>query len=284
MGEYRNILVAYDGSDSSRNALEQAKKISKGNGCGVAAVIVVNQRTGSSESPEGEHRDELASGPQAKLVAELEKTIKGCTEIRTVQLEGSIYEAIIDVARSRNSDLIVMGRRGITGLERVFMGSVTARVIGYSPVDVLVVPHDATISLENVLLATDGSRYSNLAAEKALNIARSYRARLKAVSVIDVPAEFFATAPDIAEKLNERARNIVEPIKREANVLSIEADVFVRSGITHEQIVRLADEVGAGLILVGSHGKTGLERFLMGSVTEKVIGSARCPVLVVKSG
>lgn len=156
------------------------------------------------------------------------------------------------------------------------------RVIGYSPIDVLVVPLTAEIGWKKILLATDGSKYSKAAAERAIDFAGEYGGELRVVSVVDVPAEFYGEAPDAVEDLINKAKGYAEDVKRQAESSGIKAETFVREGEAYRVIIDVARESGAGIIVMGSHGRTGLKRLLMGSVTEKVIGHAPCPVLVVK--
>jgi len=283
VGEYKNILVAYDGSDVSNNALEQAVGFAREKGSNVVAVTVTTQYESMLEMSGTNYGDNefLETGAEALAFSSSEE--EGYTLIRSAKMEGSTHEAIIDVARARGSDLIVMGRSGLTGLERLLMGSVTARVIGHSPIDVLVMPPASVIEVENILIATDGSSYSELAAKRALNVAHSYGAKLNVVTVIDVPAEFYANDPILAEKLRTKARGLVEPIGQKAQETGVDVDLFIKEGITHEEIVILASNIGASFIIVGSHGKTGIDRLLMGSVTERIIGNSSKPVLVVKS-
>ena len=108
--------------------------------------------------------------------------------------------------RQKNCDLIVMGRKGRHRIERALVGSVTARVIGHSRKDVLVVPDKTAIGWKTILLATDGSIYSKAAADKAIDLAKFYGGKLKVVSGVDVPSEFYAEAPDAVEDLTKKGR------------------------------------------------------------------------------
>jgi nucleotide-binding universal stress UspA family protein len=164
----------------------------------------------------------------------------------------------------------------------MMVGSVTARVIGHSPVDVLVVPLGTAIGWKTVLVATDGSVNSSAAAAKAVDFAVSYGGRVVALSVLDVPDEFYAEAPAVVDQLIEKARGYVEAVADLAARAGVVCTEAVREGASAAAIVQLAKEEGAGVIVMGSHGRTGLARLLMGSVTEKVIGHASCPVLVVR--
>jgi nucleotide-binding universal stress UspA family protein len=283
MGRYKKILVAFDGSESSRNALLQAFRLANDEKCWITVVSVVPPYEGELELVGVKDIRTALRKPcedalsEAGKLADKEKAL-----IKTVCEEGAVYERIIDLADAENCDVIVLGRRGLHGLGRAFMGSVTARVIGHSQKDVLVVPEGASIGWKNILLATDGSRYSSAATEKALDFAKSYGGDLKVISVVDVPSEFYAEAPVVYEKLAAKAKEFVAGASESAKKSGINASGLVGEGAAHEVITETAKKEKADLIIMGSHGRTGIKRLLMGSVTEKVIGYAHCPVLVVK--
>ena len=161
------------------------------------------------------------------------------------------------------------------------MGSVTAGVIAHSSRDVLVIPKDTTLGWENILLPTDGSKYSAISSNKAIELAKSYGSNLTAVSIVDVTDEFYTEAPDAVEELIRKAKQFVEDIQKRANGLNI--NTLVQEGETYEVITDLAREFMSNVIVMGSHGRTGVKRFLIGNVAEKVIGYAPCPVLIAKT-
>lgn len=280
---YKNILVPLDGSESSKNALNQAIKLAKKENSKIAAVKVIPSYEGEMEISLAPDIEESIRKPAEKILEEADRMADAeGISIDTILEKGIVHDEIINVARLRNCDLIVMGRSGLSALARAFMGSVTAKVIGYSPIDVLVVPKNAVLKWQSILLATDGSKYSEAATERILDIAQTYGGELKVVSVVDVPDEAYAEVPDVIDKMAEGARDIVKSVKDRAEVLSIKTAVFVKEGDASKQIIDTANELGVGMICMGSYGRTGLKRLLMGSVTEKVIGHATCPVLVVK--
>jgi nucleotide-binding universal stress UspA family protein len=284
MGIYRKILVAVDGSPTSLHALEESFKLAQNEGSWITVVSVIPPYTGDLDLV-------AVGGVMAAMRRPCEEALRKAQElaekqralIKTVCEEGEPHERIIDLAQAENCDLIVIGRRGLKRLERVLVGSVTARVIGYSPIDVLVVTRDTNVGFKKVLIATDGSRYSELAKKRAIDFAGSYGGELVAVSAVDVPSELYAESPKTVEELVKKARSYVEAIKNEAGKTGIKTEVIVREGEAYRVITDTARETGANIIVMGSHGRTGLKRLLMGSVTEKVIGHTPCPVLVVKS-
>jgi nucleotide-binding universal stress UspA family protein len=284
MGKYRKILVPFDGSVSSQNALKQAIKLSETEKSWIKVLAVVPSYEGDLELVGVANIKAAIEGPTERLLSEAKKLAKeeGATIITNVE-QGEAYERIVDVADTENCDLIVMGRRGIHRIERMLMGSVTSRVIGYTQRDVLVVPRDASIGWKNILLAADGSIYSEAATEHAINFAKFYGGDLTAVSVVDVTEEFYAQAPKMLDKMIEKSKRILEDVKKKAEASNVEIETLVREGEAYEKIVELTNVIKADVIFMGSHGRTGLKKLLMGSVTEKVIGHTPCPVMVVKS-
>jgi len=284
MGKYKKILVAVDGSDSSRNALSQAFRFAVDEKCWITVTSVVPPYDGEIETIGIRDIRAALRKPcedalrDSQKFAEQEHAL-----IKTVCEEGEAHERIVDLADAENCDLIIMGRRGLRPVERLLVGRVTARVIGHSQRDVLVVPLGTSVGWKTILLATDGSKYSAVAAERAIAFAKSYGGELKVLSVVDVPTEFYAEAPQAVDDLIKKAKSYVADIKKQAEAAGVKAETFIGEAEAHQAVLNLAKEQKADMIVIGSHGRTGMRRLLMGSVAEKVIGYAGCPVLVVKS-
>jgi nucleotide-binding universal stress UspA family protein len=283
MGRYRKILVAIDGSESSKHALTESFKLATDEKSWITVVSVTPQYEGDLGAVWINNVKEAMKRPCQVALSEAENMAKKeRVLIKTVCEEGEIYERIVDLADAENCDLIVMGRKGTAGLQKTLVGSVTARVIGHSQRDVLVVPAGASIGWKSILFATDGSKYSENAANKAIDLAKSYGSEMKAISVVDVTEEFMARAPGAVEDLVKKAKEIVEDIKKKASSEGIKTEGIVREGEAYKIIVNVAKKQKVNAVIMGSHGRTGLKRLLMGSVTERVIGHATCPILVVK--
>ena len=142
--------------------------------------------------------------------------------------------------------------------------------------------------LETILLATDGSPASESASEQAIDLAAQVEARLLVVSVVASgrqPSEAAASSPaqpesssDSRDSLAARAQSIVQ----RARAAGAKATYMVWEGEPGEAIVAAADSESADLIIVGSHGRSGVSRFLIGSVSDFVVRHAHCPVMVVR--
>ncbi len=284
MGRYRRILVAVDGSESSKNAFRQACRIALEDKSWLTVITTIPSYEDLFQMPSIQEKVGMALRAEGrKIMAEIKEiAAQEDTYIKTILEEGTPFDTIIDTAEAGNYDLIVMGRFGMKRIEKALMGSVTARVIGNSQRDVLVFPLNTKIGWKNILLATDGSKYSMSATDKAIDVAKSYDGKITAVSVVDVTEEFQTEAPEAVDRLIARAKGFVEEVKKKAETLGVSIEPVVKEGETYNVITELAKKFASDLIVMGSHGRTGIKRLLMGSVTEKVIGYAPCPVLVIR--
>ncbi len=287
----KNILICTDGSEFSRGAVREGLGLVKKTGAKVTAVSVLDF------NPELQ-----ALAPD--LIEKMETEIRNhLDEIREKAKEESIelaaftvlsatpYAEIVKEAEKIGADLIVMGRRGKTGLKKLLIGSVTKRVIGQAPCSVLVVPRDAKLHCRNIFCATDGSVYGDAAAAEAVMIAKRCGAQLTFISVVHAET---ASAFDIvhsqmrhdliAENELRVAESGLKSAREFADKENVRYEGLILAGKPYDVIVSSAREKSADLIVMGSHGRTGLDKLLMGSVAERVVGSAECAVLVVKAG
>jgi len=145
-------------------------------------------------------------------------------------------------------------------------------------------PSRASLPISAVLLATDLSSNSTTAEDEALRLAAGLGARLVAVSVIDpgtlrLPGGRFHARMDQVREERERAAQLLVARARD---LGIPTAFLVWEGAPGEAIVDAADAERADLIVLGSHGRRGVHRTLMGSVSDHVVRHAQCPVVVVR--
>jgi len=282
MANYRKILVAYDGSASARNALAVASHLAKEDKSWIKVLTVLPGYMGDLELVGVSNIKETIEGPGRKLLAEAQEIAdQENVHILTNMTQGEPYDKIVHVADDENCDLIVMGRHGINKLERVLVGSVTARVIGYTQKDVLVVPDGTKLTRKNILLAIDGSPSCETAVDRAIDLAKEQSANLTAMSVVYTNDEYLALAPGIVVDLIGKAKDKLATIAQKAKEAGVEINTMVKEGEAFEAITSFALDSNIDLIVMGSHGRRGLQRLLMGSVTERTIGYAPCPVLIV---
>lgn len=139
--------------------------------------------------------------------------------------------------------------------------------------------------MQKILMAHDGSKSSDKALKKAVELAVNSKASLTVLSV--VPELYLTEFSDedrnrIARTLEEETRLTMEKIRKSLSSKSIEVKTVIRQGDPAEKILETAQKMKVDLIITGSHGKHGAKKFLLGSVSSKVIDYSRCPVMVVK--
>jgi nucleotide-binding universal stress UspA family protein len=268
-GPWKKLLVCTDGSPNSQVAVN--KTLALACLCGSTVfVLQVLQIVPEFECVAPDLMVRLAEEISLQMEAITAQAAAGGVTLKTrICRRVSPFSAILEEIDRLQPDLVLMGRHGKTGPARLMFGSVTARVIGLSPVKVLVVPLRATLGFSRILIASDGSPCSVVAFREALAIARQMRGQLLAISVLPRKKET-GMAEAIMENLHIIAAE--QGVNLESRVLVGEPDAA---------IVEAAQKSRTELMVMGSHGRTGLKRLLLGSVVERVIGRVACPVLVV---
>ena len=265
------LMVCTDASDEGQNAVAITLELARACDSQVFAVQVL-QVAPEFQAVAPDLRAILGKGVQENMAVIKAAADKLRVSLKTVVPEGQLpHAAIVTAAEKIRPDLIIMGRCGKTALARILMGNVTARVIGHSPVNVLVVPRGAALAFQRLLVASDGSTYSEAAWKLGLSMAKQAKSRLIGVAVAPEEGDIIESQAIIRRMLTAASRARV-PFKG-VNPQGVAPD----TGIVQQAIKNEVD-----LIIVGSHGRTGLKKLLMGSVTERVIGQSPCPILVVK--
>lgn len=138
---------------------------------------------------------------------------------------------------------------------------------------------------ERILVPTDGSAATESAIDHAVGLARQYHATLHAVYVVDVGAysSLEAGADVVADELRSEGEAAVEAIAARAADVGVDVETAIETGIVHRAIVDYVADNDIDLVVMGTHGRTGVGRFLLGSVAENVVRTAEAPVLTVRS-
>ncbi|HMB94382.1 MAG TPA: universal stress protein [Rhodothermales bacterium] len=208
-----------------------------------------------------------------------------------VQRHGASPSAVIlDYAQEQDMDLIVMGTQGRRGVDRLLAGSVAEEVVRLSPCPVFTVrtgkdpvPRRA---VRTILVPIDLSEHSRAALRYARDLAASYEAHLEVVHVIEeevMPVVYGldAVAPPTEQVHRQAAEALHNLIAEEVGAEQVATTITV--GHPAAEVLAYAKAHEVDLIVIATHGRTGLKHFLMGSVAEKVVRMAPCPVFTVKS-
>lgn len=292
------VLLATDGSKGAAVAAELVGNIRWPSGTSIEVVRVV-----------GEGGRDLVVGPWpvapvppdleaieiqdalAALVAVAEPLRKLGLRTDHAVLRGRPADALLDLIHRHRPDLVVVGTRGDSELTQALVGSVSAELIDRSPVPVLVARRP---TLERVVVAVDGS---DIASEAVATVRRWPFLAATTILTLSVaqtpvtwwPDELTAGTADARGHDRDAAADVLlehDTIAAEAAVLlrgaGFEAHPEVRSGSPAPTIVAFAKEWDADLVIMGSHGRTGVARLLLGSVARNVLHHAGCSVLVVR--
>jgi nucleotide-binding universal stress UspA family protein len=187
--------------------------------------------------------------------------------------EGYVPESILQKAEKLGADLIVMGSRGLSNIRAFLLGSVSRRVVAHAPCSVLVVKSRVR-SVQKVLMAVDGSDYSRWTADL-----------LQRLGFLKIPQITILTVQPHASVPSETAaaQEIAGRYQQLLSGWGASARSIVAIGHPATQIIKIAKQEGVDLVAVGSRGLHGIEKFLLGSVSETVTKHAACSVLVART-
>lgn len=286
-----DIVVATDGSDPAAAAVDAAIGVAAGTGATLHACTVVNPfPTGQSLADLRKHREE-ADDRVESIAARADEA--GVEAVATVR-EGMPADELLAYVDEVGADMVVLGTHGRGGARRVLLGSVAETVVRTADVPVLVV-HGNGVEPEwgtgsRLLVATDGSDAVAPAERVGVDLAATLGARLTAVSAVDQARALTdagggvltnETIESVRRALTDRATDAVDRALDRAEEAGVDADGEVVDGEPSRAVCGYARDADADLIIVGTHGRTGVRRVVLGSVAERVLRAADRPVLVV---
>jgi nucleotide-binding universal stress UspA family protein len=309
----RNILVPLDFSGFARQALTCAVPMARAYRAKISFVHVVSPAAPLASMPGGtaympativpSQTDNLVKVSQTHLdelaAYLLQEEVRG----RAIVCEGNPAYEVVAAAQSLKADLIVLSNTGRSGLKRVVLGSTAERIVRHAHCPVLTVRRQSSgpamrlLSLETplyperlpwrrILVPLDFSLTSLRALNVAVLLAKQSGARLLLLNVVEPNP--YATGMEGAvlvmpdATIARNAKQQLPQVARRFIPKSVRATSLVARGRAADVIVETAEEKGVDLIVLSTHGHTGLERMLMGSTAEQVVRQAKCPVLVVR--
>ncbi|MGB4336238.1 MAG: universal stress protein [Chromatiaceae bacterium] len=271
--QMKSILFATDGSEFSAGAQRLAIALAKRCGARLTVMTIIlspQDLVGFGTHGLREQMEREAQALLATVVAAAET--EGVPCLTQLVYGDQPHQEIINTALELEPDLIVLGRRGKRGLARLMVGHATAHVAGLAPCPVLMVPRAATLWSHRILLATDGSDHGKAAAQVALDLARDCQLPVTLVS---------ATTRSHGAERKAEAQAALEQLLVALKAAGIEGEAVLADGRPDQVVIETANDRQADLIVVGSHGRGGLGRLLLGSVSERIMGQAQCAVVIV---
>jgi nucleotide-binding universal stress UspA family protein len=295
------ILVATDGSECAGVAIDLVAAVDWPSGSTIHVVEAVAAGVSVFGGPwppippvdTSDFDEDIRTQAIQDLALASERLAAPGRSVEVTAVAGRAADAITSQAEQVKADLIVLGSRGHGALETMLLGSVSSEVVDHAHVPVLVARGP---SMRRVTLAWDGSASAERAAGLLTDWPAFAAAEVHVLSVADVDAPWWARADVVSEEVAAEAYDeAAEPSRRQHEEMAREmADRLAEAGLRAtparrdgdpaEQIVRFAKSQEADLVVLGTRGRTGLKRLLMGSVARNVLLHVHCSVLLVRQG
>lgn len=292
----REVLWPTDLSECAEAALPHAASWCRRHGARLHALHVgaFDERDPFDPAHHVEEPDAMWSRMQAFMEVEVREALARVgaldLEVRTTAVRGDPAKGILRTVDEAGIDLLVMGTHGRSGIRSLLIGSVTEEVLHEAPCPVLAVrrrePEEPPMPPSRVVVPLDFSPYAAPAVRIAREIAAPFHASLLLLHVVEeviVPEFYFPAAPPFLgdARLHEKAERRLREVFLEAGGPTAQVEYHVLEGRAALDIARFAKESGADLIVLPTHGLSGVDRLLLGSTADKVLRRAQCPVFVL---
>jgi nucleotide-binding universal stress UspA family protein len=293
---FKNILLPLDGSHFSELALPLAIRVAKAAHARLHIVRVHVPPLSTGDAPAAWDLDEsIREKERHQLTAAMERAQASDVDAVCDLLEGPVNRGLERYVSALGIDFVVMTTHGRSGLKRAVLGSVAEHCVRTTHVPLLLLHPRAADdevptqpeSVKRILIALDGSPESETAIRPAVDLALLTDARITLARVATAPFDIAATiGVDAVHEYLERARrDALNYLQKVAARLSGTAHVnaiAVSADRAAQGILRCRDEVGADLIAMATHGRSGWSRIAVGSVAESVLHKAPVPVLILR--
>jgi len=284
----RTVLCALNLSDISAHVLAMAAEVAEAYDAKLLVMHVIEIWDPRYDFMMADLAKQLEKQAQDKLRAELERLGKTSTvPVETIITKGPATLKILQTIRERRPDLIVLGSHGRRGLDRALLGSVTDAVLRVSPTSVLTVRPLKNPDIKTIVCAVDFSSCSRAALERAVELARLEKLpAIKVLNVFEVPLGFMEagmTYETVLTKLDTVRKNEMDGFLRSVNTAGVVCEPVAMEGPPAATVAQYAERIGADLIVVGSHGRSRLTAFVLGSISTRIIHQAKVPVWAVKA-
>ncbi|ELZ14857.1 universal stress protein UspA-like protein [Natrinema thermotolerans DSM 11552] len=288
---YDSILVPTDGSDHAARVAGHALGLARWFDAMVHVVSVVDVSAAGGVFDAGGVSPAFVERLEDEAAAAVERieTMTDTDRVRSAVLKGSPAATILEYVGEHDIDLIAMGTHGRTGVNRYLTGSVTERVVRQSGVPVMTARvterSEWAGGYDEILLPTDGSEPAAAAVDHALAIATRADATVHVVSVVDVSTvagrPSIMAPNDILAQFESDAETAVETVAAAVRDAGLDVETHVQKDIPSQGLLEYVDDHDIDLVAMGTHGRTGFDRVLLGSTTERFVRRAPVPVLAV---
>jgi len=291
----QTILWPTDFSDDSRHALEHAVAIARWYSARIVALHayspVMMEVPALAGTGAGSDAPDSSRAAAFRLREEVASWRTG-VDISVDVVDRPAAKAIVEYASQKPVDLVVIGTHGASGFEHLVLGSVTEKVLRRSNRPVLTVPPRAQVTsslpFKRIICPTDFSSSSLAALQAAFSLAEEGDAALMLLHVLEDPDEnelFVPRTYDVHHHRELREQHVTQHL---ASLVPDSARewasprIRVVAGKPYEEILRVAHEENADLIVIGVQGRSPMDLMVFGSTTNQVVRRATCPVLTIR--
>jgi nucleotide-binding universal stress UspA family protein len=307
MVDIRRILCPIDFSDFSQRAFHHAHAIARWYESTITLIHVSAVASAATYAPGSGPLPPIAFTPVDRdaLLAEMRRFAD--REAETIVpitldlvVDDSVAAGILTKAEAMPADLLVMGTHGRSGFERLVLGSVTEKVLRKARCPVLTVPRALAdivpaprVLFKRIVCAVDFSDSSIHALNYAMSLAQEADSHLAVVHVIEVPTGVLRGAPGAVQAVPQSLRAYIALAEQEGRTRLKDAipdtvhaycsvETILTTGTPYREILRIADDQRADLLVVGIHGRGAIDRLLFGSTAQHLVRQATCPVLTLR--
>ncbi|MFO1518613.1 MAG: universal stress protein [bacterium] len=289
MNTPKKILVPYDFSENSRPALDTALQLALKHEASLLILTVIERTPDDEVLKLIVLPKDLQSRLKQKIHEEIHSLVpeaqRSKIHFEAVVKRGKAPVEILLAAEKEGADLIVMGTKGITGLKHVLLGSVAEKVIRQAGVPVWVCRGSGATLPKKILVPVDFSDYSRDALKLAMEYGSHFGAELFLLHVVDL-RDLYAfdlvaleTKPSLEDELKKQAR---ERLSQWGKAVTLSHHPEVRLGSPVVEIQEAVRQNQIDLVVLATHGRTGLKHLVMGSVAEQIVRYSPCSVLTVR--
>lgn len=297
---YQRILVATDFSTHSEAALRQAIWLARKSKAKVVVGHVLPDLRQAVMGTSYEARIDLLYGEgeifqkelRRESDAKLEKLVSdlGATDLDITYetLIGEPFAELAHAVQAENYDLVLAGTRGMSAWEKLFIGSTTKQLIRTCPTDVWIVRAEHTAQPKVVLAATDFSAASLKAAQQGLWLAQQAGAAFHVLHIIDsndAPESMLSRLPDgsnLRQVIKDESKRRLDEFLQSLSVDHTQVHAHLSLGTPWQETVRMAQQLNADVIAIGTVGRRGIRGMLLGNTAERVLNACTCSILTVK--
>jgi nucleotide-binding universal stress UspA family protein len=296
---YTRMLIPLDGSTVAEQVLPYARFLAKALAIPVELLGVVDPEAlvALADPAQGRHIDTLVAETMRRTALYLETTARSISgaQVKCSVEKGTPAEVVIEKATADKNTLIVMATHGRSGIQRWLLGSVADKVLHGATNHLFLVRStdqgktDGEAPLQTVIVPLDGSPLAEQVLPYVLDLTRKMKLKVVLTRAYALPPSVSAEdygfySADLLDHLEAEARDYLQQKANEINAKGVEnVASVVNPGYGAEEIITLGRNTPDNFIAMSTHGRSGIQRWVLGSVTDRVVRHSGDPVLIIRA-